>query len=73
MITRRQLTGFFVALILLAILGLFGEMDRKDALEERAQYCSMVQQRLWPDYRHIAKKECSIIDVVSNSPARRDG
>lgn len=43
---------------LLALYGLAGAMDYDDQQAEQAQYCEMVRERLWPDYRGTYRAEC---------------
>lgn len=53
------LYGYLIIGFLLCIYGIVGQMDYRDALAERDYYCRMVRAKAWPDYRHIAKSECS--------------
>lgn len=46
---------------LLALLGLFGlagAMDYEDQQAEQENYCEMVREGLWPDYRGTYRAEC---------------
>jgi hypothetical protein len=63
--TKRQLWTMFTAMVLLAVFGISGEMDKQDLLRERASYCEMVRNKLWPDYRQTFKTECKISGDVS--------
>jgi hypothetical protein len=58
---QRWYAWVAVALAILA-LGLIGKMDEEAARQDLAHYCSMVQQRAWPDYRHIAATDCRGVD-----------
>ena len=55
---RRKLIGVFSCLLLAAAYGLVGGMDKVDAERDLAHYCSMVRDKAWPDYRHIASTDC---------------
>lgn len=63
-VTRKQVLGFFIALAMLAIYGLFGRLDADDQEHQQARYCYMVAAYNhdhsvgWPDYRHAYKDEC---------------
>ena len=49
------------AAVLLALLGLFGlagAMDYEDQQAEQENYCEMVREGLWPDYRGTYRAEC---------------
>lgn len=55
---RRKMVVVFTFLIIAAIYGLVGGMDKTDAERDLAHYCSMVHDKAWPDYRHIASTAC---------------
>jgi hypothetical protein len=56
-ILRRMIVTLTAGFLLAAFLAL-SSMSYHDMLAEHAQYCTMVKQHLWPDYRHIFKSEC---------------
>lgn len=58
MVNRRQLFGFFVCLLVLAILGVTGEMDAQDEAQQQAYYCKMVAAGQWPDFKHRYMFDC---------------
>lgn len=47
-----------VLLALLALFGLVGAMDYEDQQAEQENYCEMVREGLWPDYRGTYRAEC---------------
>jgi hypothetical protein len=57
---KRRIVFVFVALIILAIIGLIGDMDRIDAKRDLQHYCQMVSDKAWPDYRHLAASDCKL-------------
>jgi len=54
----KQVAVVFLLLVLVAVFGVLGEMDRNDAVIEQAHYCSMVADGYWPDFHHSFKDEC---------------
>lgn len=66
-INKRQLLGFFVCAVILAILAITGEMDAKDQAQQQAYYCQMVAHGDWPDFKHRYQFDCvqSHDDVAS--------
>lgn len=53
-------------LILIALLGIVGEMDATDAQLDADHYCEMVKAGHWPDYQGTYRREC-----LRPSPAPR--
>lgn len=53
----RLLTVLAAAAVVLA-LGYAGKLSLDEARQDQATYCSMVKQKLWPDFRHTYKEEC---------------
>lgn len=54
--SRYRMAALLAALVLL--FGLAGHMDYEDQQAEQEQYCEMVRERLWPDYRGTYRAEC---------------
>lgn len=51
--------GHMVGIAMIAVfLFVVGTMDYEDQHAERANYCNMVQTKVWPDYKQIYSKEC---------------
>lgn len=57
-IAPEKVIAVLVAVAILAILGIAGQLSYHDELQERATYCQMVREGAWPDYRHIYAREC---------------
>lgn len=53
--TIHHLSGIAVIALFLFVVG---TMDYEDQRAERANYCNMVQTKVWPDYKKIYSKEC---------------
>lgn len=45
-------------LALLLVFAGVSEADYNDALDQHAQYCQMVEDKAWPDFKGIYEKEC---------------
>ena len=50
--------AFWSLLLILAVMGLVGNMDFEDALLQQDHYCKMVAEGAWPDYDEVYKDEC---------------
>jgi len=46
-----------VATACIVLMGLVGEMDYQDEIQEEQRYVEMVCNDLWPDYQGIVNKE----------------
>lgn len=47
-----------VALVMLALFGIVGELDLQAAEADQAHYCEMVRAGHWPDYSGTYRSEC---------------
>lgn len=61
---KRWLKRVSIKIVVCVTLGMaafiygVGYLAVSDAKQDQATYCSMVRQKLWPDFRHIYKTDC---------------
>lgn len=55
---KNTIIGAAVVIALIALLGLVGNMDYEDAVNQADLYCQNVHEGVWPDYNEIYDKEC---------------
>lgn len=55
----RRARNALVALAVVVLLAIAGNMDYADAVREHAHYCARVADGTWPDYKKTFDEECS--------------
>lgn len=56
---KRHAFDILAAVVVISLILLMSSCDMQAAEAERDEYCTMVKLGTWPDYREIAKTECS--------------
>lgn len=57
---QKKDLGYLIAIFtVLTCFVLVGNADYDEAVSSQGNYCKMVKDGYWPDYKHTYKKECN--------------
>jgi hypothetical protein len=58
MITRSRIAEAFILLVVLAIYGIVGEMDKQDEIRQQTYICDQIKAKAWPDVDKAPSWRC---------------
>lgn len=56
---NKNAKNWLIALAVVVIVGVVGNMDFQDEVREQLSYCENVKAGVWPDYDGTYKTECT--------------
>lgn len=56
---KKNAKNWLIALAVVVVIGIVGNMDYEDAVREQLSYCDNVKAGVWPDYDGTYKTECT--------------
>lgn len=55
-----------IAILLLVCLALIGGQDAEEQQRAQDEYCAMVEQKKWPDFKGIYDEHCNSLQIPGN-------
>ena len=55
-----------IAILLLVSLALIGGQDAEEQERAHSEYCAMVEQKKWPDFKGVYDEHCSRTKTANN-------
>lgn len=56
---NKNAKNWLIALAVVVVIGVVGNMDYEDTVREQLSYCENVKAGVWPDYDSTYKTECT--------------
>jgi hypothetical protein len=64
----RKVLGALIFIAILAVYGIVGEMDKRDEIRFRAEYCAMVREHALPGHKRVEAESCADLGERVASP-----